>query len=81
VQSSQFADAVLIGPGTWIADHPTAADRFLWAIQEADDWIRDNQADARCPLRDRLGMDGSRLETEWPRHQFSLSLDQSLVLA
>ena len=26
-------------------------------------------------------MDGPQLDEEWPRHQFSLSLDQSLILA
>ena len=26
-------------------------------------------------------MDGPQIDAEWPRHRFSLSLDQSLILA
>jgi NitT/TauT family transport system substrate-binding protein len=81
VQSSQYTYAVLVGRDAWIAGHPTETVRFLQAVQEADDWIQGHPADAKLLLQDRLGMDGPELDEQWPRHQFSLSLDQSLILA
>jgi NitT/TauT family transport system substrate-binding protein len=81
VQSSQYTYAVLVGRDAWIADHPSEAVRFLQAVRDADDWIQGHPADAQRILQDRLVMDGPQLDAEWPRHQFSLSLDQSLILA
>lgn len=81
VQSSQYTYAVLVGRDAWIADHRSEVDRFLRAVGEAEEWIQGHPADAQRILQDRLGMDGAQLEAEWPLHQFSLSLDQSLILA
>ena len=81
VQSSQYTYTVLVGRDAWIADHPSEAARFLQAVLEADGWIQGHPADAQRILQDRLGMDGPQIDAEWPRHRFSLSLDQSLILA
>ena len=81
VQSTQYTYAVLVGSDAWIAGHPTETVRFLQAVQEADDWIQGHPADAKRILQDRLGMNGPQLDEQWPRHQFGLSLDQSLILA
>lgn len=81
VQSSQYTYAVLVGRDAWIADHPSETVRFLQAVQEADGWIQGHPADAQRIVEERVGMDGPELDAEWPRHQFSLSLDQSLILA
>jgi len=81
VQCSQYTYAVVVGRDAWVAGHNDEIVRFLQAVGEADDWIQGHPAEAKRILRDRLGMDGPQLDDEWPRHQFSLSLDQSLILA
>ncbi|MEN6518575.1 MAG: ABC transporter substrate-binding protein [Methanospirillum sp.] len=64
MQSGQYTYAVLVGREAWLADHPSEVDRFLQAVQEAEDWLQGHPADAQRILQDRLGMDGPELEAE-----------------
>jgi ABC-type nitrate/sulfonate/bicarbonate transport system substrate-binding protein len=81
VQSSQYTYAILVGREAWLAEHPAEAGRFLQSILEADDWVQGHPAEAQRIVQGRVGMDGPQLEAEWPRHQFSVSFDESLLLA
>jgi NitT/TauT family transport system substrate-binding protein len=81
VQSGQAVYAVLICRNDWIKEHPDLAGRFLTALAQAEAYIGQYPAEAKAILRKRYHEDDEYLARIWPEHQFSLSLDQSLVLA
>lgn len=81
VQSNQPGYGTLAVRNDWIAVHPEVVNRFLKSLAQAEDYLVENPADAKAIVRKRLNYDNAITETIWSQHQFSLSLDQSLILA
>ena len=80
-QGSQAAYCVVIGTDSWIAAHPDALERFLAALREAEEYAASQPDEARNIVRNRLSYEDTYISGIWPDHQFSLTLDQSLILA
>jgi NitT/TauT family transport system substrate-binding protein len=53
----------------------------LNALSEAEGYIEQHPAEAKALLRERYHYDDAYIARIWPEHQFSLSLDQSLIVA
>ncbi len=81
VQSSQALYAVLIGRDNWLKEHAEPLKRLLKALVQAEDYIIHYPAEAKGIVQERLRVDGAYVATVWSQNQFSLSLDQSLILA
>ncbi|MDD1678181.1 MAG: NrtA/SsuA/CpmA family ABC transporter substrate-binding protein [Methanomicrobiales archaeon] len=81
VQSSQPLFALIATSDAWITAHPELAIRFLRSITEAEEYLKMHPADSRSILQKKLDLNASYLDTVWQQNQFSLTLDQSLVLA
>lgn len=81
LQNNQDAYWNLVSTGAWIKKHSDAARRLLKSLAQAEDFIEDHQDKAKEIVRKRMKFDEAYLEHIWPRYQFSLSLDQSLILA
>jgi len=80
-QSDQPLYALVVSTDGWIAGHPEQITRFLRALAEAEAYTSAHPAEAKAIVRQRLGLDPGYMDTVWQQNQFSLSLDQSLVLA
>ena len=65
----------------WATAHPDLVIRFLRALAQAEDFAIHNPAKTKTVVAGRLSYSSEYLETVWDENKFSLSLDQSLILA
>ncbi len=80
-QSGQEAYDCAISQTSWINSNPQLVQRFLKSLAQAKQYIISHPPDAKMILQNRLNFDASYVETVWSQYRFSLSLDQSLVVA
>ena len=80
-QSSQPQYALLISTNEWITKHPDLVGRFLKSLAQAEEYAIRNPAEAKTIVQKQLKLDGAYMETVWSQNRFSLSLDQSLIVA
>jgi NitT/TauT family transport system substrate-binding protein len=80
-QSSQPVFGALVGKNTWITEHQDLVSRFLKSLALAEEYLDRHPTEAKAILQKRLTLDVAYVETHWPRNQFSLSLDQSVIAA
>ncbi len=81
VQSGQPMYCVLMTSDDWASRHPEQRNKFLAALLQAEEYLIRNGDQAREIIRARLEYDDRYVKTIWTQHQFSLRLDQSLILA
>jgi NitT/TauT family transport system substrate-binding protein len=81
VQSGQPLYCILVTIEEWAAEHPDLLKRFIKSLLQAEDYLLQNGDQARAIVQKLLGYDEGCIKTIWPEHQFSLRLDQSLILA
>ena len=81
LQSSQPLFALAISSDDWITQHPDLTTRFLKSLARAEEYIHTHPAESRIILQNQLDLDPGYMDTVWEQNQFSLTLDQSLVLA
>ena len=79
VQGSQLLNMVVSGRNDWVLQHPDLVARFLKSLSQAEDYSINYPAGARAIVQKQLNMTDSVMDEKWSSHQFSLSLDQSLV--
>ena len=80
-QSAQYAYWNLVSSSAWINDHPGTAGRLVESLVRAERYIGSHPDEAKAIVSKRMNFKDAYIETIWPRYQFSLSLDQSLVTA
>lgn len=80
-QGSQPIFGLIVSTDEWITNHPELVSRFLKSLAQAEEYATRNPAEAKAIVQKRLNLDAARMETVWSQDQFSLSLDQSLILA
>jgi len=80
-QSGQFLHGLIISTDDWITKHPELVDRFLKSLAQAEEYALRNPSEAKAIVQKRLNLDAGYMETVWTQNQFTLSLDQSLILA
>ncbi len=81
VQSSQPTFCVAVGGQDWISKHPQIVSRFLASLAEAEKYLQNHPAEVKTMVQEKLNYDKAYMEVIWPRQQFALSLDRSLILA
>ena len=81
LQNGQPAYCIAVATANWTTMHPASITRFLTAVREAETYAVNNPGEAREIIRKRLNYDDAFMGAIWQEHQFSLTLDQSLVLA
>ena len=81
LQSSQQAYWNLVSTGNWAKKHPDILKRLMKSMSLAEDYLARHPEEARAIVRKRMKFDDAFMEKAWPRYQFSLSLDQSLLAA
>ncbi len=80
-QSSQPIFGLIVSTDEWITNHPEPVSRFLKSLAQAEEYAIRNPAEAKAIVQKLLNMDAAYMETVWSQNQFSLTLDQSLILA
>jgi ABC-type nitrate/sulfonate/bicarbonate transport system substrate-binding protein len=81
VQSGQAAYSILICRNDWIMQHTDIVERFNKSLAQAEEFITQRPDEAKAILKRRLGYSDDRVSRAWKQNQFSLSLDQSLIVA
>jgi NitT/TauT family transport system substrate-binding protein len=80
-QSSQAAYGILVCGSEWVREHTEVVKRFLKSLREAEDYLVRHPDEAKTIVQKRLNYDDSYIASIWPQHQFTLSLDQTLIVA
>ena len=81
VQSGQLAYWSVVSTPPWINKHSDLVRQFLKSLAQAEEYIIKNPAEAKAVLQKRLKLSDTYMGTVWSQNHFSLSLDQSLILA
>jgi len=81
LQSNQPLYTQAISTDEWIAEHPELCSRFLRSLFQAEEFTINHPAEAKSIVKEQMNFSDVYLETVWSQNQFSLSLDQSLILA
>jgi len=77
VQSGQVSYWSVVSTPKWINQHSDLTRHFLKSLAQAEEYIIQHPAEAKAFLQKRLTLS----DAYWSQNQFSLSLDQSLILA
>jgi NitT/TauT family transport system substrate-binding protein len=80
-QSGQLMYWMAICRDDLITNRPELIDRFLQALNQAEDFAVNHPDEARKIVQKRLGSDDAYMERIWSDTQLMLSLDQSLIIA
>ncbi len=80
-QNSQAAFGILVCNRGWLAQRADTVKRFLKSLGEAEDYLVQHPDKAKAIVQKRLNYENSYIASAWPQHQFSLSLDQTLIVA
>ncbi len=80
-QSSQPLYTQAISTDEWITKHPELIARFLKSLAEAEEYVITHPTEAKAIVQKRLNLSAEYMDTVWQQNQFTLSLDQSLILA
>jgi NitT/TauT family transport system substrate-binding protein len=81
LQGGQYAYWNLVSTVNWTKKHSNLLKRLVESLVQAENYIVSHQDEAKAIVRKRMNFDDAYLEMIWQRYQFSLSLDQSLILA
>ncbi len=80
-QGGQLLFGLIISTDEWITKHPDLESRLLKSLAQAEEYAIHNPAGAKAIVQKRLNLDAAYMETVWSKDQFSLTLDESLILA
>ena len=80
-QNNQAGYEVISGRRDWIASHPEAIRRLLKALDQAAEYSLTHSVEAMAIVQKRLNYDDAYLDAMQSNHQYSLTLDRSLVAA
>ena len=78
-QSSQLTNSILVCKPDLVTSHPKTIVKFLKALSQSEKYLVSHPVEAKTIVQKRLKYTDAYLEAVWPQHQFSLSLDLSLV--
>jgi len=81
VQSAQAVYGLLVCTSVWLHGHTAAAKGFLKSLAAAEDFLDGHPAESRAIVAKVLNYDNEYISAVWPKHEFSLTLDFSLVAA
>ncbi len=81
IQSSQPLFGLVISTDEWLSTHPEKAESFIRSLAQAEEYINAHPSEARAIVQKWLDLDAGYVNMVWKQNQFSLTLDQSLILA
>jgi ABC-type nitrate/sulfonate/bicarbonate transport system substrate-binding protein len=78
-QSNQAYYINAICTSNWAMVHSELIMRFLKSLRQAESYLINNPNNAKAIVANRLNYSAAYVDSIWSSHQFTLSLDQSLV--
>jgi NitT/TauT family transport system substrate-binding protein len=78
-QSSQLTMNVITCTSDRAAGHPATVTRFIRSLKLAEDYRDLHPSESRVTIGKKLNFTESEMATLWPDHQYTLTLDQSLI--
>lgn len=81
IQSSQLTYWNIVSRTYWVGSHQDTIDRFIRSVAQAEEYTTNHPLETKTIVQKKLNYTDAYMATVWPDHQFSISLDQSLVLA
>ncbi len=81
IQNSQKGYVVLACRNDWAASHPATISKFLESLKQAEEYSITHPAETKSIIQKRMNYSDATMVAVWPDHQYSLTLDHSLVLA
>lgn len=72
---------LVFGSDEFIKNHPNAVERYLQALLLAEDFVQKNPNESQEILAKKYNQERSQVSSNWGKHKYSVSLDQSLLLA
>ncbi|HTY75898.1 MAG TPA: NrtA/SsuA/CpmA family ABC transporter substrate-binding protein [Candidatus Nanoarchaeia archaeon] len=80
-QSNQDAYSDLVCANSWAQQNPDLIVRFLKSLLQAEGFVQEHQSQAIVIVTNTLNYSITYLPTVWSNYQFTVSLDQSQILA
>lgn len=80
VQSHQPLYSLIISKSEWLSRHPQQVRGFLHSLAQAEEFAIRNPEGAKAIVQKGLKLEPGYMETVWSQNQYSLSLEQSLIL-
>lgn len=80
-QSNQAGYEVICGMRGWIAAHQEVVRRLLKSLKEAEEYYASHPRESLAIMQKKLNYNDAYMESVPPQHQYTLTLDQSLITA
>ncbi|HXX54700.1 MAG TPA: ABC transporter substrate-binding protein [Methanoregula sp.] len=80
-QSNQALYGVLAARGDWVQDNAGTVGRLLQSLEDAQEYSIAHPDETEAIVQKHLNLSDEYTGSVWPDHRFSLSLDQSLLVA
>ena len=80
-QSNQYAYGDLVCANSWAEQNPSLIVRFLKSLEQAESFVQNHQSQAIAIVTKTLNYSATYLPTVWSNYQFSVTLDQSQIVA
>jgi len=80
-QNGQASFMVMTCRDDWAGSHREPINRLLTSLAQAEEFVINHPAEAKSIVKVRLNYSIDYTDTIWKQNQYSLTLDQSLVLA
>jgi NitT/TauT family transport system substrate-binding protein len=81
VDTEQQGYSLLAGRREWVGSNPDELVRLLRALSMAESYAATHPDEAKFIVKKRLNLTDAYTTKIWPDHQFTITLDQSLILA
>jgi ABC-type nitrate/sulfonate/bicarbonate transport system substrate-binding protein len=81
IQSDQPVFGLVVSNSDWADKNPEANLRFWKSLAQAEDLARRKPDLAKEIVQKHLSFDKAYVDTIWPQYSFTISLDQSLIIA
>ncbi len=80
IQGQQDYYMLLVAKGSFIKAHPSAIERLLRALIDAEQFIKAHETEAQKIVEERANLNRSALISIWPKSRFEVRLDQDLLI-
>jgi len=80
-QSGQDFYFILLTKERFIEENPEVVERFLRALIRAEEFMKENETEAREFTKTRFNYESSYIDYIWQRHEFAVVLPQALIVA
>ncbi len=81
VQGKQMLYGLITCRTDWLPQNQELVKRFLKSMSQTEDYMVQHPNEAKAIVQKKMNYTDDYMTTVWARNEFSLSLDQSLVVA